>query len=586
MLASGRSMLDSGNSVRRSHRPTVSLIHVLALSLLLILLTGCADLMQLFVSDTEVEAPLGLIEETTEPGYPPTMATAARIADRGTLVVGVRYDLEPFSYVAADNRLAGLEIDLARELARRWLGSTEAVRFRQVRSDTAYQYVANGTVDIVLAGLTHTQDAEMRVDFSPPYFSNGMALLTFPDTGISGLADLEGRRVGTLDWTGSRDALAASVPVTPTYTGYGYFYDVVEALRMREVDAYADERHRLERARRSLPGATVVGQWTQEPVGMIFRQDDPFFYNLVLLTFLDMAADGTRDALYDRWLPGTSPPTLAQIPGSAPAPTLDASPSQVSNLDVVSRVRDRRSLVVGYYPNRWPYSADRADGIPTGFEIRLIEQMVELWLGSTTAVSFVPVTDEGDALARLSRGELDLLVGNWLHTREAELRYDFSIPILDDGVGIMSLAGNPINDLAQLSGQAVGVVSGSSAQAAVPAMSQGVGLSAVGYPDFQGALAGLQAGEVVALLSTRRPALEVHFLQEGYAFSDRRFTYRPVAFVLPEGDSDFRDLVNLTLIALESQGVYQELYSVWFDDPVPQLVSWPGHAAISLSVGP
>jgi polar amino acid transport system substrate-binding protein len=376
------------------------------------------------------------------------------------------------------------------------------------------------------------------------------------------------------------------VPVTPTYASYGHFFDVVEALRMREIDAYVDQRHRLERARRSLAGSTIVGQWTEEPVAMVFRQDDPFFYDLVLLTFLDMAADGTRDALYDRWLPGTSPPSLVRIPGDTPPPPLEASPQQISTLDVVRRVRDRRTLVAGYFQNRWPYSADRADGVPTGFEVRLIEQMVELWLGSASAVTFVPVFDEGDALGRLARGEVDLLIGNWLHTREGELRLDFSIPILDDGVSIMSLAANPINELSQLSGQAVGVVSGSSAQFAVPSMSQGVGLSAVGYAGFDGALAGLQAGEVTALLTERRPALAVHFLQPGYAFSDRRFTYRPVAFVLPEGDSDFRDLVNLTLIELESQGVYQELYSVWFDDPVPRLVSWPGRAAISLSVGP
>jgi aspartate/glutamate/glutamine transport system substrate-binding protein len=550
------------------------------------LLAGCADLAQLLPSGDRDEPALGLIQATAEPGYPPSMATAARIANRGALVVGVRYDLEPFSYIAADNRLAGLEIDLARELARRWLGSPEAVRFRQVRSDTAYQYVADGTVDLVLAGLTHTQDADVRADFSPPYFTNGMALLTLPDTGITGLGDLEGRRVGTLEWTDGREVLAASVEVSPTYASYGHFFDVVEALRLREIDAYADQRHRLERARRSLAGATMVGQWTDEPVAMVFRQDDPFFYDLVLLTFLDMAADGTRDALYERWLPGTSPPSLTRIPGDAPAPPLEASPPQLSNLDIVARVRDRNSLVVGYFRDRWPYSADRTDGLPTGFEVRLIQQMVEIWLGSASAVSFVPMLDEADASNRLASGEVDLLIGNWLHTREAELRFDFSIPILDDGVSVMSLAGNPINEFAQLSGQPVGVVSGSSAQAAVPALSQGVGLSAVGYANFEGALAGLQAGEVVALLTARRPALAVHFVQPGYAVSDRRFTTRPVAFMLPEGDSDFRDLVNLTLIALEAQGVYQELYSVWFDDPVPQLVSWPGRAALSLSVGP
>jgi len=241
---------------------------------------------------------------------------------------------------------------------------------------------------------------------------------------------------------------------------------------------------------------------------------------------------------------------------------------------------------VGYFPDRWPYNADRADGVPTGFNLRLVERMAELWLGSTSAVTFVPVTDVQDARSRLDRGDFDLLAGTWVHTREAELEYDFSIPILYDGVSIMSLAASSFTELDQLSGQSVGVVAGSAAEVAVPALSQGTGLSAVGYPSFGDALAALQSGQVVALLTERQPALEVHFRETGFAVSDRRFTTRPVAFMLPEGDSDFRDLVSLTLMALEAQGIYQELYSLWFDDPVPQLQSLPGHAATSLSVGP
>lgn len=547
-------------------------------------LSGCEDLAGLFPEEEEEGLPSAFIAPTPEAIYPPEMSTAQRILTRGEMVVGVRYDLEPFSYIADDSQLAGLEIDLAHELARRWLGSSEAVRFRQVRSDTAFQYLAEGSVDIVFAGLVHTQDAEAHADFSPPYFANGMALLTFPDTGVQSRADLEGKSVGIVTWTGSREELMASAPVTPTVVPYTHFFDVLDALQAREIDIYADQRHRLERARRSVTGATIVGQWTQEPVAMIYRQDDPFFANLVRFTFQDMAADGTRDALYDRWLPGTSPPSIEPVPGSVPTPQLAESPQEISNLDVMRRIRDRGTVVVGYFQNRWPYSGDRADGVPTGFEIRLLERMAELWLGSSSAVTFVPLVDEADGLRRLEAGEVDILTGAFVHTAERELRFDFSIPTLDDGVSILSLAQNPINDLPELSGQAVAVVNGSAAEAAVPDLSRGTGLSAVGYPTFEAALAGLQSGEVVAVLTERWPALDVHFRQTGYAFTDRRFTYRPVGFVVPQGDSDFRDLVNLTLMSLEQRGIYQELYELWFDDPTPSLDALPGRTAVPLAI--
>lgn len=548
------------------------------------IVSGCADLLQLFPSQEEEGLPSAFVVPTPVPTYPPAMSTAARLLARGEMVVGVRYDLEPFSYITSDSQLAGLEIDLARELARRWLGSGDAVRFVQVRSDTAASYIAEGTVDVVFAGLVHSQDNEGRVDFSPAYFSNGMALLTFSDTGVSSLNDLAGRAVGTVNWTESQGALSAAVPVSPTYMTYDHTTEAIEALRLRQIDAYADHRHRLERARRTITGSTIVGQWTNEPVAMIYRQDDPFFANLVRLTFEDMAADGTRDALYDRWLPGTSPPSIERLPGDAPTPSLDASPQQISDLSVISRIRDRGVVNVGYFQDRWPYSGDRADGVPTGFEIRLAERLAELWLGSSTAIAFVPVVDENDALQRLGRGEVDLLAGAWVQSRSGELRMDYAIPILDDGVSLMSLASNPIDDLPQLSGQPVGVVAGSAGERAVPAMSQGVGLSAIGYPSFADALAALQAGEVVALVTERWPALDVHFRQTGFVFTDQRYTRRPVSYVMAEGDSEFRDLVNLSLMWLEAQGTYQELYSLWFDDAVPALNALPGRPGISLAI--
>lgn len=320
---------------------------------------------------------------------------------------------------------------------------------------------------------------------------------------------------------------------------------------------------------------------------MAYHQDDPFFANLVTLTFQDMIVDGTRDALYARWLPGVSPPSVKMLPGNAPAPSPTETPQQLSTLDVLARIRGRGSLAVGYFTDRWPYSADRADGAPTGFEVRLAERIAERWLGSRQAVTFVPVT-EIDAFTRLAQGEVDMLIGNWIHTREAELQVDLSLQIIDDGVSIFSLAAAPVADLAALGGRPAGVLAGSEGERVLPRLAQaaGVGLSTVRYADVSAAITGLQQGEVAAIVAERRALLQIQFTQPGFTTTDRRYTYRPVAIVLPQGDSVYRDLVNLTLATLQADGTYQELYSVWFDDPVPTLDVRPGHPAVPLVITP
>jgi len=562
------------------------------ISLLLLaitLLTSCSDIediLSLFASAPEEDpSSSAFVAPTVEAAFADELTTAARILARGEMVVGVRYDLEPFSYITENSEVAGFEIDLARELARRWLGNPDAVRFRQVRSDSAFQHLAQGTVDIVLAGVSHTQEMEARADFSPPYFVNGMALLTFPDTGIQSVADLGNHIVGTVDWTNSLAAVQATAPPSVTYATYEHFYDVVEALRLRQMDVYADQRHRLERARRTVMGTIVVGPFTDAPVTLVYREDDPFFDNLVQLTFQDMAADGTRDQLYAQWLPGTSPPQLTYLPGNVPTPAFTASPQQRSTLDVSARIGARGTLAVGYFPDRWPYSGNRTDGIPTGFEVRLMERIAERWLGDRQAITFVPVT-EADGVTRLRQGEFDILLGNWTRNREIALQADYSVSIVDDGVSIFSLAAAPMADLAALNGKAVGVVTGSPGEVALPILSQasGIAVNIARYPDFATAVDAMSQGVISALVTHRRPALDVHFRQAGYYLTDVRYIHRPVVYLVPEGDSDFRDLLNHTLFALQSSGTYQELYGLWFDDAIPTLTFPPGAPAVPLVI--
>ena len=553
------------------------------LLMVMVVLSGCADLAELLPEGATAEPPEIYTAPTPRP-FPPEMSTAARILERGEMIVGVRYDLEPFSYVTSDGALTGLEIDLAHALAERWLGDAEAVRFRQVRSDTALQHLQSGDVDFVLAGIVHSQEAETDADFSPPYFMNGQALLTFPDTGITTLADLGGHEVGGLSWADGMAHLEATTPATPTYVPYEDFTQLVGALRTRQIDAYAGLRHRLERARRAVAGTQIVAQTTYLPLALVYRENDPFFGDLVALTFREMAADGTWDALYAQWLSG-APPALPDWPGTRSPPALDATPRERTTLATLAQIRQRGTVQVGYFPARWPYSADRGDGVQTGFEVRLLALMAERWLGDRQAVTYVPVT-EATAFQQLQSGEVDMLLGGWVHTEEAEQQVAFSLTLLDDGVSLLSPQGAPVETLEALAGRPVGVIVGTAGEASLPQITEatGVGVNTVAYPDRDAAVAGLQAGEVAALLAERRLLFDPFYRVGGFVLPAARLTYRPIAYVLPRGDSDFRDFVNLTLATLHADGSFAELYRIWFDDPIPELRPWPGRPLVPLSL--
>ena len=292
--------VDDRRHRRWSGYPSQTLLALfsLALSLLFVfVLVGCAD--KEGAKGTPSVTRTVTVPATPLPAAPTSLpagaTTGARIRARGILRVGVRYDLAPFGYITDDGEVAGFGVDAGRELARRWLGDAQSVEFRQVRSDTAIEYLEAGDVDVVITALTHSQDQEQRADFSLPYFYDGHALLVRSADAdvIGGLAGLQGRPVAVVAWEGADDVLGAAVPFTPTFQIYDRFDAAVEALGRGEVEAVADLRRRLFWGNRMFPETTIIGQHTSAAVAFAFRQNDPFFADLVNLTFQEMVADGS-----------------------------------------------------------------------------------------------------------------------------------------------------------------------------------------------------------------------------------------------------------------------------------------------------
>jgi len=531
---------------------------------------------------------VGCVAVTPTPEQPPTLPAPshvqvegplpARIRARGVVLVGVRYDLPPFGYVTGEGDLAGFDVDLARELARRWLGDPQAVAFRQVRSDTAVEHILAGDVDLTLTALAHTQELEEPVDFGPPLFGDGQALLAWATDvpTITAPADLEGRAVGTVAGSEAEDGLAAAVPFTPTLLTYADFDQALAALERREVVAVADFRHRLVRGLSHLPGTAIVGQYSHLLLAPAYRPDEPGLADLLALTLQDMFADGTFYDLYCRWFPGDSPPTVDLWPGAATA-TLETAGVVARAPDTIGSIQARGRLRVAMVAGRPPFAYLDAAGEPTGYEVHLVWLMAERWLGDRTAVDFVPVSLE-EGLRMVAGGEVDLLIGAVVHSREAELGADFSLTTYVAGVGLMVRAGTAVGGIAGLEGQTVAAVAGTEGADVLRQAAQAAQVSLVILPkaSLEEAMAALEAGEVVAVVGERAELLGPAYATPGIGVTADRLTRVGLAMALPPGDSAFRDLVNLTLQAMAREGLLAAVYGEWFDDEPVRLPPWPG----------
>jgi polar amino acid transport system substrate-binding protein len=125
---------------------------------------------------------------------------------------------EPYVYEDEQQpgKLKGFEVEIADALAQK-LG----VRAKFMQNDWSNLVPAleRGDFDVILNGLEETPERRRRIRLSAPYYTYGETLTVRVGSNFTKLADLEGKRVGTLNQTVASDILKASTAEVVLYEG-------------------------------------------------------------------------------------------------------------------------------------------------------------------------------------------------------------------------------------------------------------------------------------------------------------------------------------------------------------------------------
>lgn len=142
------------------------------------------------------------------------------IIDRGVLRVGVKNAVIGFGYQdPATSKYSGMEIDLAQGLADK-LGVE--VEYTTVTAATRTELLDSGDIDCVLATFTITDERKQSWDFTTPYYTDHVTVLVEDSSGIKGLADLVGKKVGVSSGSTSARALTEAMIEAGAIEGTGF----------------------------------------------------------------------------------------------------------------------------------------------------------------------------------------------------------------------------------------------------------------------------------------------------------------------------------------------------------------------------
>ncbi|MFC6013478.1 glutamate ABC transporter substrate-binding protein [Nocardia lasii] len=240
--------------------------------------------------------------------------TIEAIRARGRLIVGLDAGSNLFSFRdPLTGRIVGFDADIAREIARDLLGNPDLIEYRSLASEEREQALQDRTVDLVAKTMTITCERRQRVSFSTVYLRADQRVLAVKGSGITGLADLAGKRVCVVRGTTSLDHIrreqpAATILTVPTWA------DCLVVLQQRQVDAVSTDDSILAGLAAQDPYTEVVGgSISPEPYGIGIPKGDDDLVRFVNATLDRIRNDGTWTRVHRRWLASLgetpSPPT-------------------------------------------------------------------------------------------------------------------------------------------------------------------------------------------------------------------------------------------------------------------------------------
>ncbi|MDR1637188.1 MAG: transporter substrate-binding domain-containing protein [Treponema sp.] len=169
-----------------------------------------------------------------------------RIVKAGLLKVGVKSDVPGFGLLNPNTgKYEGMEIDMAKLIAREIFGDENRVAFTPVTAKTRGPLLDNGDIDFVIATFTVTEERKLTYNFSSIYYTDGVGLLVKKAAGYTGLKDLGGKTIGVAQSATSRKAIedgAAPLGVKVSFNEFATYPEIKAALDSGRVDAFSVDK--------------------------------------------------------------------------------------------------------------------------------------------------------------------------------------------------------------------------------------------------------------------------------------------------------------------------------------------------------
>ena len=233
-----------------------------------------------------------------------TASAEVTTVEPGKLIMSTNAAFPPYEMTADDGSFEGIDVEIAGAIAEK-LGLE--LQIDDMDFDAALLAAQTGKSDMVMAGVTVTEDRQTVMDFSDSYAAGIQVVIVPEDSDIASIDDMTGKMIGVQRGTTGDQYCSASVEDggfgEENVTRYDNGLTAVQALNNGQVDCVVIDNAPAQEFVAANPGLKILDtEYANEEYAIGVAKGNTQLLDAINTAITELKADGTIQSILDKYI--------------------------------------------------------------------------------------------------------------------------------------------------------------------------------------------------------------------------------------------------------------------------------------------
>jgi glutamate/aspartate transport system substrate-binding protein len=244
---------------------------------------------------------------------------------------------------------------------------------------------------------------------------------------------------------------------------------------------------------------------------------------------------------------------------------------------MLQKIKDAGTITIGHRDSSVPFSYLDDNQKPIGFSLdlcRLVVARIKARIGQGDLKVAYQAVNSSNRIPLVKNGTVDIECGSTANTIARQQEVAYSVIFYAPQFKWLALKSSGVKSTDDLKGKAVVVTQGTNTAQFVARLNteKGLGLKILQAKDHAESFLLVDTGRATAFMEDDilLAGLKANAASsDNFVFLDDAYPSDPYGVMMSKGDAEFKRLVDDALTEAMKSGLYDKLYTKWFESPIP-----------------